>query len=242
MGENENKDLNVLRIWRFDSLPGDRHRCTMKIAAQVAVVGACLAVPVLYNSPSKLALFASAALASFYLLRPPRAVVDENELPPQRRGICMDRYTDSKVPEHLDVIVIGSGMSGLSCASVLARMGKRVLVLEQHDRTGGGTHMYELGPGIKYSFDSGLHYVVPECAKLLQLCTGGEKVPVDFDLMGAPPSPDGEADDATGPLRFPVGQITLSPLFLPHCPLYLQFPHSIDFPSALRESHLMLTS
>ena len=63
------------------------------------------------------------------------------------------------MPQELDVVVIGSGLSGLSCAAVLSRMGKRVLVLEQHDIAGGGTHEFTLGSGFR--FDSGLHYVPP---------------------------------------------------------------------------------
>ena len=74
-------------------------------------------------------------------------------------------------------------MSGLTCAAILARLGKRVLVLEAHkDTAGGGTHMFTLG---KYSFDSGLHYTVPWSVPLLALTTGK---PVDqctqFDFMG----------------------------------------------------------
>jgi len=36
-----------------------------------------------------------------------------------------------------DVIVLGAGMAGLSCARVLAQAGKRVLVLDARDRVGG---------------------------------------------------------------------------------------------------------
>jgi len=61
-----------------------------------------------------------------------------------------------KVPSNLDVIVIGSGMGGLSTASILAKEGKRVLVLEQHNIVGGNLHTFtEKG----YEFDTGLHYV-----------------------------------------------------------------------------------
>ncbi len=55
-----------------------------------------------------------------------------------------------------DVAVIGAGVSGLSCALILARHGKKVVVLEQHPR---------LAPvlrGFKRNgmfFDSGFHYV-----------------------------------------------------------------------------------
>lgn len=61
-----------------------------------------------------------------------------------------------KVPSNLDVIVIGSGMGGLSTAALLAKQGKRVLVLEQHDIAGGNLHTFsEKG----YEFDTGLHYI-----------------------------------------------------------------------------------
>jgi all-trans-retinol 13,14-reductase len=55
-----------------------------------------------------------------------------------RRSINSERFHPDKVPDSLDAIVIGSGMSGLSCAALLARLGKRVLVLEQHTVAGGG--------------------------------------------------------------------------------------------------------
>ena len=35
-----------------------------------------------------------------------------------------------------DVVVIGSGISGLTCACILGKLGKKVLVLEQHRSPG----------------------------------------------------------------------------------------------------------
>ena len=81
------------------------------------------------------------------------------------RGICADRYDVDKIPAAVDTVVIGSGMSGLTCAAVLSRMGQTVLVLEQHYVAGGGSHMFELKGGLR--FDSGLHYLVPYSGLLM---------------------------------------------------------------------------
>jgi phytoene dehydrogenase-like protein len=57
-----------------------------------------------------------------------------------------------------DVIIIGSGISGLTCASLLASIyKKKVLVLEQHGKIGGFTHTFKRKA--KYEWDVGLHYV-----------------------------------------------------------------------------------
>ena len=60
-----------------------------------------------------------------------------------------------------DTIVVGSGISGLSAAVVLARHGRRVLVLESHVVPGGCMQMFQRrGPqGGKLRFDVGVHYV-----------------------------------------------------------------------------------
>jgi all-trans-retinol 13,14-reductase len=56
-----------------------------------------------------------------------------------------------------DVIVIGSGLGGLTLASLLAQLQKkRVLVLERHFQPGGYSHQFSRG---KYHWDVGLHYV-----------------------------------------------------------------------------------
>ena len=63
-----------------------------------------------------------------------------------RDKVIKNGFVAKKVPENLDVIVIGSGIGSLSCAAMLAKTGKKVLVLEQHDQAGGCCHtFYEKG-------------------------------------------------------------------------------------------------
>ena len=50
-----------------------------------------------------------------------------------------------------DVIVIGAGHNGLTCASYMAKAGLDVLVLEKNEYIGGAAVSRELYPGWKYS-------------------------------------------------------------------------------------------
>lgn len=66
-------------------------------------------------------------------------------------------WKQSKPDGVFDAIVIGSGIGGLTTAALLARHGrKRVLVCERHYRLGGYTHTFTR-PG--YEWDVGVHYV-----------------------------------------------------------------------------------
>lgn len=57
---------------------------------------------------------------------------------------------------NADIIIIGSGAGGLSAAICLARAGKKVLVLEQHDVPGGWCHSFQLHG---HRFSPGVHYI-----------------------------------------------------------------------------------
>lgn len=93
------------------------------------------------------------------------------------------RYRPSRVDDQYDVIVIGSGMGGLTSAALLSQMGKKVLVLEQHYTAGGFTHAYDRNG---YEWDVGVHYIGDMGAKtagrgLFDFISGGklEWAPMD---------------------------------------------------------------
>jgi phytoene dehydrogenase-like protein len=61
--------------------------------------------------------------------------------------------------EKVDVVVIGSGLAGLSCAALLSHCKKRTVVLESHDAPGGAAHSwsrrgfhFESGPSLYSGF------------------------------------------------------------------------------------------
>lgn len=62
----------------------------------------------------------------------------------------------SSIPEQVDVVVIGAGLGGLTCAVELARQGLEVCVLEQHRVAGGYAHNFKRRG---YTFDVSLHHI-----------------------------------------------------------------------------------
>jgi len=66
------------------------------------------------------------------------------------------KYRSKHIAASFDAIIVGSGMGGLTCASLLAQDGKKVLLLEQHFTIGGCTHAFARKG---YEWDIGLHYV-----------------------------------------------------------------------------------
>ncbi|KAM6914597.1 all-trans-retinol 13,14-reductase [Lycodopsis pacificus] len=74
----------------------------------------------------------------------------------EKNKVLKQGFLASRVPENLDAVIIGSGIGGLGLGVLLAKVGKKVLVLEQHDRAGGCCHTFtEKG----FEFDVGIHYI-----------------------------------------------------------------------------------
>ncbi|XP_037547131.1 inactive all-trans-retinol 13,14-reductase [Nematolebias whitei] len=98
-------------------------------------------------------LFGVASPFSLESVRPP----EPREFDQKKRDkVIKQGFSVDKVPQDLDVIVIGSGIGGLTAGATLAKAGKKVLVLEQHEQAGGCCHTYtEKG----FEFDVGLHYI-----------------------------------------------------------------------------------
>eukprot|EP01062_Namystynia_karyoxenos_P058538 TRINITY_DN50061_c0_g1_i1.p1 TRINITY_DN50061_c0_g1~~TRINITY_DN50061_c0_g1_i1.p1 ORF type:complete len:602 (+),score=157.73 TRINITY_DN50061_c0_g1_i1:106-1911(+) len=154
-----------------------------------AVLLLCCLPGYFLGAAGRAALCALVAAVAWWIsarVDPPRDLTPDRP----KRALLHDKFSISKVPDPVDCVVIGGGLGGLTAAAVIARTGKRVVVLEQHpDVVGGGTHSFDLKG---YRFDSGLHYTVPWNGPLFSLSALIKLADAPaFDLMG---TPDGTFD------------------------------------------------
>jgi len=97
--------------------------------------------------------------------------------------------------QQLDVIVIGSGIGGLTAAALLARYGKKVLICESHAIAGGAAHSFSRRG---FHFDSGPSFYCglnnPKSLNPLRqvLAVLGESLPtISYDPLGHYHFPEG---------------------------------------------------
>lgn len=72
-----------------------------------------------------------------------------------RKARLKRKFDPKQLAPEYDAIVVGSGIGGMTCAGLMARAGKRVLVLEKI-KIGGCTHTFKKKG---FEFDVGVHYI-----------------------------------------------------------------------------------
>jgi hypothetical protein len=111
-------------------------------------------------------LLCQIALAKAFVV--PRATVAE----PSFSSLKAKKQSDEIPTEEVDVVVIGSGLAGLSCAALLSHCDKKTVVLEAHDTPGGAVRL-EVTAGLvekKYRvavwFASAVTFLIPRSFSL----------------------------------------------------------------------------
>jgi len=84
------------------------------------------------------------------------AAKSEAAILPDDADLLRVGFSTKKLPNNVDHIIIGSGLSGLYAAALLSKLGQKVLVLEQHYVAGGCTHTFK---DKGFEFDTGVHYM-----------------------------------------------------------------------------------
>ena len=86
--------------------------------------------------------------------------------------------------DHWDAVVIGSGMGGMAAAAALSRVGKKVLLLEQHQKIGGLTHSFSREG---FTWDVGIHYLSEMAPgdRVRALLDWLADTPIDFVPLGS---------------------------------------------------------
>jgi len=96
-------------------------------------------------------LLASALRTTSFLSASTSLLPLSHQAPARARAVTALASTEAE-DSQADVIVIGSGVGGLSAACLLARYGMKVQVMESHEHAGGAAHSFTRGG---FTFDSG---------------------------------------------------------------------------------------
>jgi phytoene dehydrogenase-like protein len=101
-----------------------------------------------------------------------------------------------------DAIVIGGGHNGLVCAALLAKSGRKVLVLEADAEVGGPARTEEFFPGFSASTAHVLNRLHPEVVRALDLQKYG--LDIAWRTPTPDPSPQGGGESGRGSSPSPV--------------------------------------
>ena len=97
------------------------------------------------------------AIIFYFYFLPDKKFILSSSFTHDEQKMIRQRYRYKKVKDTMwDVILIGSGPGSMACASSLAQIGKRCLILEQNEQLGGGAHVFNLN-GVE--FETGIHYL-----------------------------------------------------------------------------------
>jgi phytoene dehydrogenase-like protein len=102
------------------------------------------------------------------------------------------------VAKRFDAIVIGGGHNGLTCAAVLAKSGRKVLVVEAERELGGAARTEEFAPGFRVSLAHVLNRLHPEVIRALELEKHGLVLGEAASSAGTP-TPDPSPHAGGGP-------------------------------------------
>ena len=102
----------------------------------------------------------------------------------------------SSEPRTYDAVVIGGGHNGLVCAAMLAKSGRKVLLLEAAQELGGAARTQEFAPGFRASLAHLLNRLHPEVISALGLAGHGLKFEADGGVPSIALSADRRAADA----------------------------------------------
>ncbi len=88
-----------------------------------------------------------------------------------------------QVAKDWDAIVIGSGIGGMAAAAALSRVGRKVLLLEQHQTLGGLTHSFSREG---FTWDVGVHYLSEMAPgdRMRDLLDWLSDTPIEFVSLG----------------------------------------------------------
>jgi phytoene dehydrogenase-like protein len=98
-----------------------------------------------------------------------------------------------------DAVVIGGGHNGLVCAAMLAKSGRKALVLEAAGEVGGPARTEEFFPGFRASTAHVLDRLHPEVVKALEL----EKHGLDLSRSTPTPNPSPQGGGEAAAPKFP---------------------------------------